>query len=180
MQSVCPRSPDRPPPGRRVTFRNPEVEMSPKGDVEDYSTEPSVLDVETWLEWQAQQLGTPAWWMDLKAIVGIKGPWKSALKTRASFYIPKVRLRALLEPKYIAPPAPKSLNRNTFLPDKLSYQDVRQQPALLTIVYARSLQYWAQKLSLPRSPDLHPLVGSVAKLWEAVREHVTFNHQNVV
>ena len=75
---------------------------------------------------------------------------------------------------------PKSLNRNTFLPDELSYQDMWQQPALLTIAYARSLQYWAEKLSLLRSPDLHPLVGRVVKLWEAVREHVTFDHQDVV
>ena len=85
-------------------------------------------------------------------------------------------MRALLEPEYTSPPAPRSLNRNAFLPDELSYQDVWQQPVLLMIAYARSLQYWAEKQSLPRSPDLHPLVGSVVELWEAVREHVTFNH----
>ena len=179
-QSVCPRSPDRPLPGRRVTFRNPEVEMSPEGDIADYSMEPSVLDVEMWMEWQAQQLGTPTWWTELKAILGIKDPWKLTQKIRASFYIPKVRMRALLEPEYTVPPAPKSLNRNAFLPDELSYQDVQQQLALLTIAYARSLQHWAEKLSPPRTPDLRPLAGSVVKLWEAVREHVTFNHWNVV
>ena len=56
-------SSDGPLPGRRVTFRNPEAEMSSKRDTKDYSTEPSVSDMETWLEWQANQLGTPAWWM---------------------------------------------------------------------------------------------------------------------
>ena len=34
--------------------------------------EPPVSDVETWLEWQAEQLGTPAWWLELKAISGVK------------------------------------------------------------------------------------------------------------
>ena len=126
------------------------------------------------------QLGTPTWWMELKAILGIKDPQKLTWKIRASFYIPKVRMRALLEPEYTAPPTLKSLYRNAFLPDELSYQDMWQQPALLTVAYASSLQYWAEKLSLPRSLDLHPLVGSVVELWKAVREHVTFNHQDVV
>ena len=37
-----------------------------------------------------------------------------------------------------------------------------------------------EKLNLPRSPDLCPLVGSVVELKEAVQEHVTFNHWDVV
>ena len=98
--------------------------MSREGDIEDYSMEPSVSDVEMWLEWQAQQLGTPAWWMELKAIPGIRNPWKLTQNIRASFYIPKVRMRALLELEYTALPTPRSLNRNTLLPDELSYQDV--------------------------------------------------------
>ena len=102
-----PQVPDRPPPRRRVTFRNPEEEMSPKRDVEDYSIEPSVLDVETWLEWQARQLSTPAWWTELKAILGIRDPQKLTQKISASFYIPEVRMRALLEPEYTVPPTPE-------------------------------------------------------------------------
>ena len=78
--------------------------MSPKGNVEDHSKEPSASDVEMWLEWQAQQLGSPTWWMELKAILGIREPQKLAWKIRASFYIPEVRMRALLEPEYTAPP----------------------------------------------------------------------------
>ena len=31
-----------------------------------------------------------------------------------------------------------------------------------------------------KSPDLYPLAGSIVELWETVREHVTFNHQDVV
>ena len=125
--------------------------MSPKRDVGDYSMEPSVSDVETWLEWQAWQLGTPTWWTELKAIPGIRDPWKLAQKIRASIYIHEVRMRTLQEPEYTVPPTPRSLDRNAFLPDELFYQDVQQQLALLMIAYARSLQYLVEKQSPPRS-----------------------------
>ena len=154
--------------------------MSSKGGTENYSTEPSVSDVETWLEWQANQLGTPAWWTELQAILGIRDPQKLAQKIRASFYIPEVRMRTLLEPGYTAPPAPRSLNRNAFLPDDLSYQDGQQKLALLTVAYARSLQYWVEKQSPPRHWSLCPLAESVIELQEAVKEYVTFNHQDII
>ena len=154
--------------------------MSPERDVEDYSMEPSVLDVETWLEWQAKQLGTPTWWTELKAILGIWDPQKLAQKIRASFYIPEVRMRTLREPDYTAPPTLRSLDRNAFLPDELSDQDMQQQLALLTIAYARSLQYWTEKQSLPRSQNLRPLAESVIELWKAVKEYVTLNHWDIV
>ena len=89
-------------------------------------------------------------------------------------------MRAFLEQEYTTPPAPKCLSRNTFLPDELSYQDIWQQPTLLTVAYARGLQYWAEKLKPPRSPDLHPLAGSVVEMRETVQEYVTFNHWDVV
>ena len=85
-------------------------------------------------------------------------------------------MRTLLKPGYTVPPTLRSLDRNTFLPDNLSYQDVQQKPALLMIAYARSLQYWAEKQSPPRSWNLHPLAKRVIELWEAVKEYVTFNH----
>ena len=37
-----------------------------------------------------------------------------------------------------------------------------------------------EKQSLLRSQYLHHLVESVFELWEAVKEHVTFNHQDIV
>ena len=37
-----------------------------------------------------------------------------------------------------------------------------------------------EKQSLPRNWNLHPLVESVIELWEAVKEYVTFNHQDVI
>ena len=173
-------SPDGPPSRRRVTFRNPKAELSSKRDMEDYSTEPSVSNVETWLEWQAKQLGTLTWWMKLQAIPGIRDPWKLAQKIRASFYIPEVRMRTLLEPGYTAPPTLRSLGRNAFLPDDLSYQDVWQKLALLMMAYARSLQYWAEKQSPLRSQNLHPLAESVIELQEAVKEYVTLSYLDII
>ena len=49
-QSRWLRSPSGPPPGRRVTFREPEVEPNSEESMENYSSEPSVSDVEMWLE----------------------------------------------------------------------------------------------------------------------------------
>ena len=131
-----PSVPDEPLLRRRVTFSDPKVKKSPEGEEANCSTEPSVVDIEMWLERQAQQLGTPAWWVELGTIPGIKDLQKFAQKIRASFYIPKVWMRASLEQEYTTPPAPQSLNRNAFLQEKLAYQDVQQQPALLTIAYA--------------------------------------------
>ena len=170
--SKWPRTPSSTLPGRRVTFWEPEAE--------DYLLEPPVSNVETWLELQAQQLGTPAWRPELKAIPGVNDPRKLAHQIWASFYIPEVRMRASLGQEYTRPPAPKCLNRNTFLPHELAYQDICQQLLLLMVAYMRSLQYWAEKLKPPISLDLHPLAGSVVELRETVWEHVTFNHWDVM
>ena len=90
------RSPNGPPPGRRVTFKEPIEDLNSGGSVEDHLPEPSVSDVEMWLEWQAKQLCTPAWWPELKAILGVTDPQKLAHKIQASFYIPVVTMRASL------------------------------------------------------------------------------------
>ena len=125
-----------------MTFREPRVEPNSKGDAEDYLLEPPISDVETWLEWQASQLSTPTWWLELRAIPGVKDPHKLDHEIWASSSIPEVRMRATPGQRYTAPPAPKCLDRNAFLLDDLSYQDVQQQPVLLMITYARGLLYW--------------------------------------
>ena len=172
--------PEGPLPRRRVTFQEPVEEPSLGRNVEDHMMEPPVSNLETWLEWQAKQLGTIAWQLELKAILGVKDPQKLACKIRASFYIPEVRMRASPNQQYTALPAPKCLRRNAFILDELSYQDVHQQPTLLTVTYARGLLYWVEKLNPPRSPDLCHLVGSIVELREAMQEHVTFNHWDIV
>ena len=83
-------------------------------------------DLETWLEVQAGQLGTPAWWEELAAVPGIEDRCKFAQKIRAPFYVLEVHLRVSPEQVYTAPPAPWVLDRGTFHPEKFAYQDVRQ------------------------------------------------------
>ena len=180
LWNVHPISPEGSPPGRRVTFRNLEVEMSSEGGTKSYSMEPSVSDVETWLEWQANQLGNPAWWTELQAIPGIRDPQKLVWKVRALFYIPKVRMRPYWSLGTPFPLHPE-VSIGTF-----SYQMTspikmcgKNWPSL-TVTYARSLQYWVEKQSLIRHWSLRPLAESVMELREVVKEYVTFNHQDII
>ena len=83
-------------------------------------------DLETWLEFQVGQLGTPTWWGELVAVPGIKDRHKFTWKIRASFYVPEVHLRASQEQVYTTPPAPWVLDRGSFHLEKFAYQDVRQ------------------------------------------------------
>ena len=118
--------------------------------------------------------------MELTAIQGMEDPWKLTRKIQASFLIPVVRNSVFLGQGYSAPPAPKCLTLNVLLPDELSYQDVQQQPFLLTVAYAWGLQYWAEMLNLPVDPDFCPLVRSVLELKEMVKEHVVFSKKDII
>ena len=151
-----------------MSFHNPENEEVPIKEEADCLTQPSTDDLEMWLEFQAGQLGTPMWWEELGAVPGIQDQHKFTWKIRASFYVPEVQLRVYLEPGYTAPPAPQSLNRSAFHPERFAYQDVRQQPALLTLAYARCLQHWAEKHNLPKNADFCPWAGIVRELWQTV------------
>ena len=132
-QGVCPWSPDEPPPRRRVSFYNPNDVKDPMKEEASCLMEPSVDNLEMWLEFQTGQLGNPTWWEELGAVPGIEDRHKFAWKIRASFYVSEVWLRASLKWGYTAPPPPQVLDRGTFHPEKFAYQDVRQQPILLTI-----------------------------------------------
>ena len=61
-EGICHQSPDGPPPQRRVSFHNPGNVKDPVKEETSNSMEPSVDDLEMWLEFQAGQLGTPMWW----------------------------------------------------------------------------------------------------------------------
>ena len=122
----------------------------------------------------------PCWWTELTAILGVEDPWKLTWKIQASFSIPEVRSRVFPGQDYTSPPAPKCLTWNMFLLDELSYQDVQQQPFLLTVAYARGLQYWVEKPNPPDSPDFHPWVRSVIELKERVKEHVMFTKWDII
>ena len=111
---------------------------------------------------------------------GVEDPWKLAQKIWDSFSIPDVRSRVFPGQDYTTPPAPKCLTQNMFLPYEVSYQDVGQQPFLLTVAYAQGLQYWVEKLNLPENPEFHPLARSVIELRERVKEHDVFTKWDVI
>ena len=102
-----------------MSFHDPKDEKDPIKEEASCSTEPSIDNLEMWLEFQAGQLGTPAWWEELGTMLGIEDQRKFAWKIRASFYVPAVWLRASLEQGYTVPPATQSLNRSAFLLEDL-------------------------------------------------------------
>ena len=107
-------------------------------------------------------------------------PEETCQKIHTSFLIPAVKSQALLDQGYTAPPAPRCLAWNVFLPDDLSYQDVWQQSFLLTLAYVQGLQYWAEEFNLPDSLDFCPLACNVLELRERVKEHVILSKQDVI
>ena len=67
----------------------------PEGkDLATESWEPSVelpiKDLELWLDHQADQLGTPTWWGELKAIPGITDLCRFTWKIQVSFHVPEI------------------------------------------------------------------------------------------
>ena len=55
-----------------MSFHDPNDVKDPVKEEASNSMEPSVGDLETWLEFQAGQLGTPTWWEELAAVPGIE------------------------------------------------------------------------------------------------------------
>ena len=119
-----PWSPNEPPSRKRVTFHDPKDEKDPAREEVGCLPETSTGDLDTWLEFQAGQLGTPTWWEELGVILGIKDQCKFVQKIRVSFYILEVWIRVSPEQGFTVPLSPKSLNRSAFLLEKLTYQDM--------------------------------------------------------
>ena len=90
-----------------MTFNDLKDEKGPAREEAGCSPEPSVGDLDTWLEFQVGQLGTPMWWEELGVVPGIKDWCKFAWKVRASFYIPEVQIRTSQEQGFTAPLAPR-------------------------------------------------------------------------
>ena len=61
-----------------MSFHNPNNIKDPLKEEVSNSMEPSMDDLEMWLEFQAGQLGTPMWWEELAAVPGIKDRHKFA------------------------------------------------------------------------------------------------------
>ena len=115
---VHPQSPNKPPPRNKVSFNDPKEEKDPAREDTGGLTEPSVGDLETWLEFQAGKLGTPAWWEELRAMLGIGNQCKFAQKIRASFYIPEVQMRTSPEQGYNHASSPPELEQECLPPRK--------------------------------------------------------------
>ena len=49
-----------------------------------------IKDLELLLEYQADQLGTPTWWGELKAVLDVADLCKFTRKIQASFHIPEI------------------------------------------------------------------------------------------
>ena len=79
-QGICPWSPDGPLPRRRVSFHNPDDIRDPVKEEVSCLMEPSMDNLETWLEFQAGQLGTPTWWEELGAVPGIEDRHKICME----------------------------------------------------------------------------------------------------
>ena len=158
--------------------------MPEDGDLATQSREPSaelpIKDLESWLDYQADQLGTPTWWGELKAIPCMADLCRFAWKIQASFHVPEIWYRASPSQGYSTPLAPKSLNQGAFISGRLEYQDVWQRPILLTEAYCRSLQHWTEKVYPPISPDAHPLAKSIKELCLAMSEFVTITKQDIL
>ena len=82
--------------------------------------------------------------------------------------------------KGIPCPLPPDVSPSVFPLDELSYQDMQQQPFLLTVAYAWGLQYWVERLNPPADLDFWPLARSVLELKERVKEHIIFSKQDVI
>ena len=141
--------------------------------------EPLIKNYEVWLNWHAHQLDSLHWWGELVAIPDVEDPRRLAWKIHASFLIPVVRCGVLLNEDYTMSFAPKCLISSRFLPDDPTSQDVQWQPLLLTLVCARALQYWAEKVNLPTLNTYHPLVMSVVELKWQMEGCITFSKQDV-
>ena len=124
-----------------------------------YLPEPSIRNVEVWLDWQACLMDTPHWWGELTVIPEVEDPRKLAWKIHASFSIPGVRCETFPGQEYTMPPATRCLTRGRFIPNNPSYQDVWQQPLLMTVAYTQALQYWVEQVRPPVHPDYHPLAN---------------------
>ena len=134
----------------------------------------------SWLDHQADHLGTPTWWGELKAVPCMMDLCKFAQKIQASFHVPEIQSQRSPNQGYSAPPAPRILNWWTFLPKRLEYQDVQWRPMLLTEAYCWCLQHWVKKIYLLTSPDACPLVESIRELCQAMSEFVTITKWDIL
>ena len=92
------------------------IAYSDVGGRGNYLPEPSIRNIEIWLNWQACQLDMPHWWVEPTSIPNVENPKRLTWKICTSFLIPAVRCETFPGQAYTMPPALKCLTRNMFLP----------------------------------------------------------------
>ena len=78
------------------------------------SDEPPIKDLELWLEYQVDQLGTPTWWGELKAIPDVADLCIFAQKIQASFHTLEIRSQVSPNQGYSTPQLPGVLTKEPF------------------------------------------------------------------
>ena len=73
---------------------------------EEPSIERPIKDLESWLNHQVDQLGTPTWWGELKAIPGITELHRFTWKIWASSHVPEIWSQVSPNQGYFTPQAP--------------------------------------------------------------------------
>ena len=113
--------------------------------------------MEIWLDWQAHQLDMSCWWRELAAIPGVEDPWKLTQEDPGLLPDSQGQKQGLPGARLYCTHAPKCLTQNVFLLDELSYQDVQQQPFLLTVAYAQGVAVLGRETQSAREPRFLPL-----------------------
>ena len=147
---------------------------------ENYPSEPSIKDVETWLDWWAHQMDMPYWWAECIAILGVENPRNSLGKSVPPFQSQQLEAGSFWV-KGILHPDPQVSHMECVSP---------RQPVLSGCVTAafsidhglcpRITEYWAERLNPPVDLDFHSLARSVMELRERVKEYLIFSKQCVI
>ena len=125
-----------------------------------------------------------AWWWELQAIPNMEDHQELTWKVRASFEVPMVWSWAQGgENDYCAPPAPKSIGKDRFLPPLdpwMGSQDYCLGQPMKTLGYAKALQYWVERAKPPIPSESCQLAGSILELRQAMKPFMTFKDSEVL
>ena len=108
---------------------------------------------------------------------------KLACEVWVSFQFPKrVSEQCWVKNDHQAPPALPCLCWKDFLPlpDSIfAYWDIQEIQREKTVEYARTLQFWAEKVDLPTGGKPCLLEGGMAELWEEMKCYLSFSDKDV-
>ena len=163
-------------------FQGP-AESSEEKDRRTSSREPPVEEFESWVIWRAQMHDTPDWWQELAEIPGVDDHEKLVQEVWASFQLPQwISKWHQVENYHQAPPALLCLCWKCFLPppnSKFACQDIGELQWEKTVVFAKALQFWAEKANLPIQGQPCLLAGSIVELTEEMKCYISFTDEDI-